>query len=392
MLRTKYLGQVTRRGIPLHPTSRELSEEISEHSRALGFDLIGVSSRLTPLHFDTYKRWLNAGMAGTMSHLGDNASRRKDLRTLLDDAQSIIVVAASYSAPKIPEEIRLDPSRGIIASYAGGGDYHPWMLSRLEKLAKKIRESAPELRFRAYVDTGPVLERDFAALSGLGFIGKNACLIHPGRGSFFFLGVLITNLELPARASQIEISCGNCTRCLEACPTGALVAPYTLDARRCISYLTIEQKGAIPRDLRPLIGNRIFGCDECQLACPWNKKFARPTMIPAFQSSPERLAPSLESLARLTDEEFKARFAGTVILRAKRRGLLRNVAIALGNWGSADALAPLKALIEDPEPLIRSHAAWALGRIGGEGQQLLRRMRKKETDAEVRSEIDAALQ
>jgi epoxyqueuosine reductase len=242
------------------------------------------------------------------------------------------------------------------------------------------------------VDTGPVLERDFAAQGGLGFIGKNACLIHPRRGSFFFLGVLITNLELPARTDPMEISCGNCTRCLEACPTGALVAPYVLDARRCISYLTIEQKGAIPHEFRPLIGNRIFGCDECQLACPWNQKFARPTTIPAFQTSLERRASNLAAFASLSDEEFKARFKKSAILRAKRRGLLRNVAIALGNWGSADALDPLKTLIEDSEPLIRSHAAWALGRIGGEGQQLLKRMRKKETDEEVRSEIDAALQ
>jgi len=371
-------------------SGHKLREELPAHSRALGFDLIGATSHLIPKHFDAFERWLNAGMAGSMDYL--HKQNRNHLRLVLEDARSAIVVGVGYTSENLPDAIRRDPSRGIIASYAGGEDYHPWMLSRLEKLAERIREFAPELHFRAYVDTGPVLERDFASQAGLGFIGKNACMIHPRRGSFFFLGVLITNLELPARTDPMEISCGNCTRCLEACPTGALVAPYVLDARRCISYWTIEQKGAIPHEFRPLIGNRVFGCDECQLACPWNQKFARPTTIPAFQTSLERRTPNLTALTSLSDKEFKARFEKSAILRAKRRGLLRNVAIALGNWGSGDALAPLKTLIEDSEPLIRSHAAWALGRIGGEGQQLLRRMRKKETDEEVRSEIDAALQ
>lgn len=367
-----------------------MMNEILSHAQALEFELAGITSHLIPKHFDAFERWLNAGMAGSMDYL--HKQNRNHLRHVLEDARSVIVVGVGYAGENLSDAIRRDPSRGIIASYAGGEDYHPWMLSRLEKLAERIRGFAPGLRFRVHVDTGPVLERDFAAQAGLGFIGKNACLIHPRRGSFFFLGVLVTNLELPARTDPMEISCGNCTRCLEACPTGALVAPYVLDARRCISYLTIEHKGAIPHELRPLIGNRIFGCDECQLVCPWNQKFARPTTITAFQTSLERRAPNLIALASLSDKEFKARFEKSAILRAKRRGLLRNVAIALGNWRSDDALAPLKALVEDPEPLIRSHAAWGLGRIGGEGQQLLRRMRRKETDEEVRSEIDAALQ
>ena len=374
----------------MHSTSRELSDEILAQGRAFGFDLVGITSHLIPIHFDAFERWLNAGMAGSMDYL--HKQNRNHLRHVLEDARSVIVVGVGYASENLSDAIRRDPSRGIIASYAGGEDYHPWMLSRLEKLAERIRGFAPGLRFRAYVDTGPVLERDFAAQAGLGFIGKNALLIHPQRGSFFFLGVLITNLELPAGPSPMEISCGNCTRCLEACPTGALVAPYTLDARRCISYLTIEHKGAIPHEFRPLMGNHIFGCDECQLACPWNQKFARPAMIPAFQTSLERRAPNLAALASLSDKEFKARFEKSAILRTKRRGLLRNVAIALGNWGSGDTLAPLRTLIEDSEPLIRSHAVWGLGRIGGEGQLLLKQMRKKETDEEVRSEIEAALQ
>ncbi|MFH1010741.1 MAG: tRNA epoxyqueuosine(34) reductase QueG [bacterium] len=391
MLRIKYSGQSTRWSMTLHPTSHELKQEILTQGRALGFDLVGISSRLIPVHFDAYERWINQGMAGEMSHLRQKAVLRCDLRTLLDDARSIIVVAANYSAPETPDKMRRDPSCGIIASYAGGKDYHPWMLSRLEKLAEKIREVAPELRFCVYVDTGPVLERDFAEQAGLGFIGKNALLIHPLRGSFFFLGVLITNLELPTTGSAMRISCGNCARCLKACPTGALIAPYTLDARRCISYLTIEHKGAFPRELRPLIGNRIFGCDECQLVCPWNQKFARPTGVSAFQTSPELLALSLESLARLTDKEFKARFAGTAISRAKRGDLLRNVAVALGNWGAEDAMAPLQTLMEDREPLVRTHAAWALGRLGDIGRNALEKRKRREIDGQVLCEIDAAL-
>jgi epoxyqueuosine reductase len=380
-----------RQGKSLDFAKHELSEQIHAFGRTLGFDLVGVSSSLTPARFGAYERWIASGMGGEMSHLRENASRRKDLGMLLDSARSVIVVGANYSAPQIPEEIRRDFSRGMIASYAGGEDYHPWMLSRLEKLAERITQFAPGLRFRAYADTGPVTERDFAAQASLGFIGKNALLIHPLRGSFFFLGVLITNLELPANQSPIPISCGTCARCLEACPTGALVAPYTLDARRCISYLTIEKKGSIPHELRPLIGNRIFGCDECQLVCPWNQKFARPTTIPAFETSPEELASKLTSLASISDEEFKKRFAGSVMLRTKRRGLLRNVAVALGNWGVDDALEPLKILIEDGEPLVRAHAAWALGRLGKMGRQVLEKRRPHETDGEVQREMEMAL-
>jgi epoxyqueuosine reductase len=380
-----------RQGKSLDFAKHELSEQICAFGRTLGFDLIGVSSSLTPARFGAYERWLATGMAGEMSHLQENVSRRQDLGMLLDSARSVIVVGANYSAPQIPEEIRRDPSRGVIASYAGGEDYHPWMLSRLEKLAERITQFDPGLRFRAYADTGPVMERDFAAQAGLGFIGKNALLIHPQQGSFFFLGVLIVNLELPTTQSPIPISCGTCTRCLEACPTGALVAPYTLDARRCISYLTIEKKGRIPHELRPLIGNRIFGCDECQLVCPWNQKFARPTTIPAFETSPEELAPKLTSLASISDEEFKKRFAGSVMLRTKRRGLLRNVAVALGNWGVDDVLEPLKILIEDGEPLVRAHAAWALGRLGKMGRQMLEKRRPHETNDEVQREMEMVL-
>ena len=366
-----------------------MTGDILSRARQLGFDIVGISTRLTPVHFDAFQRWLDAGMAGAMGYLRNE--RRRDVRSLLDDARSVIVVGVNYAGGELDEAVRRDPSRGIISSYARGKDYHPWMLSRLEELSGFIESLTPGSRSLTYVDTGPVMERDFASLAGLGFIGKNTCLIHPRRGSYFFLGVVITNIELTSRSNPPDISCGTCTRCIEACPTGALLQPHVLDARRCISYLTIEHKGAIPRELRPLIGNRIFGCDECQLVCPWNEKFSTETSAADFQSSPEQSAPELISLARLTEEEFRKRFAGTAVLRTKRRGFLRNVAVALGNWGAVEALAPLERLFNDDEPLIRRHAAWALGRCSKAGRRMLKKRKWIETDEGVFEEIEAAL-
>jgi epoxyqueuosine reductase len=232
--------------------------------------------------------------------------------------------------------------------------------------------SGKALASRAYVDTGPVLERDLAARAGLGFIGKNTLLIHPRLGSWLFLGELLLDLDLPpigpdfsgpGGARPVHGTCGRCTRCLDACPTGALVAPYILDARRCLSYLTIELKGSIPPDLRPLLGNHILGCDVCQQVCPWNRRFARPSHEPGFQPRPGALAPSLLDLMALDDEGFRQRFRGSPVTRANRRGLLRNVAVALGNWGDPAAMPALRRALGDAEPLIQDHAAWALERI-----------------------------
>ena len=365
-----------------------MTGDILSRAYGLGFDIVGIATRLTPVHFDAFQRWLDDGMAGAMGYLRNE--RRRDVRMVLDDARSVIVVGANYTGGELDETVRRDPSRGIIASYAWGKDYHPWMLSRLEELCDFIESLTPGSRSLAYVDTGPVMERDFASLAGLGFIGKNTCLIHPRRGSYVFLGVVITTVELTSRANPTNISCGTCTRCIEACPTGALT-PYVLDARRCISYLTNTHKDIIPRELRPLIGNRIYGCDECQLVCPWNLKFSKETSIADFRNSPEQRAPELVSLASLTEEEFQKRFAGTSILRRKRRGFLRNVAIALGNWGEQEALAPLEKLLNDDEPLIRGHAAWALGRCSEAGRRVLKKRKWIETDEGVLGEIEAVL-
>ncbi|MEW5957359.1 MAG: tRNA epoxyqueuosine(34) reductase QueG, partial [Chloroflexota bacterium] len=267
------------------------------------------------------------------------------------------------------------PARGRIARYAWGLDYHDVMLPRLRTLGDFIKkETGRDLKQRAYVDTGPVLERDFAAQAGLGFLGKNTLLISPRFGSYLFLGEILVDIDLeydepasdgggPPGESKRRGTCGRCTRCLTICPTHAFPAPYILDSNRCISYLTIELKGAIPVELRPRLGNWIFGCDECQEICPWVRRYSQPTPKPFLSYEPDRIAPRLVELLALDDRGFQARFKGTPLRRTKRRGLLRNVAVALGNWGSPEALPVLAQALHDPEPLIREHAAWAISQI-----------------------------
>jgi epoxyqueuosine reductase len=274
----------------------------------------------------------------------------------------------NYYPGEIPVEARTDPSRGLISRYAWGADYHDLMAPRLEELAASIRaETGGRAADRIYVDTGPVLERAYAAAAGLGFIGKNTCMIHPRFGSWLFLGEILLDVDVGRDVipSYKGGGCGTCTRCLEACPTGALVAPYVLDARRCISYLTIELKGAIPGELRPLLGNRIYGCDVCQEVCPW-QRFARPTQERAFRAAdPDRAAPPLLALIALDEEGFRRRYTGSPIARIGRGRFLRNVAVALGNWGDRQAIPALEKALTDADPLMREHAAWALERING---------------------------
>ncbi len=382
----------------------------------MGFDLIGVAPAARAPHADAYVAWVDAGYAATMGYMARDLARRQDPRQVLPGARSAVVVGLSYFVADPPADLWNDPSRGRIARYAWGLDYHDVMTPRLRQLAEFIAgEAGRETNYRVYVDTGPVLERDLAARAGLGFTGKNTCLISPALGSYLFLGEILTDLDLDfdsapsqslasdggeafpspvltgegqgggglvARISKRTLTlsapevlggrgqgvrsgtCGACTRCLVACPTHAFPAPYVLDSNRCISYLTIELKGSIPPDLRPLMGNWIFGCDVCQAVCPWPRRFARPARDPFLRFDPERAIPKLLDLITLTGDGFRARFAGSPILRAKRRGLLRNVAVALGNWGDARAIPFLRLALDDPEPLVREHAAWALDQIG----------------------------
>ncbi|MGQ9816183.1 MAG: tRNA epoxyqueuosine(34) reductase QueG [Candidatus Roseilinea sp.] len=352
---------------------------IVERALELGFDLIGFAPAGPTPGADRFLRWLSLGYAGEMGYLERSADKRADPRLALPGARTMILAGASYDTLAVPSEILTDPARGRIARYAWGADYHDILTPRLRQLGEFVaRES------RAWVDTGPVLERAWAEQCGLGFIGKNTCLIHRTRGSWFFLGAIVTPAEiqpdesasddaLSAHHSQSKVQnrkskcgCGNCARCLVACPTQAFPEPFVLDARRCISYLTIELKGSIPLELRPLMGNWIFGCDICQEVCPYVRQYSRPTREPAFYpSDPERAAPRLLDVLTWDRAAFNSRFKGTAVLRAKRRGLLRNACVAAGNWGSPQALPALTRLLEDEEPLVREHAAWAIARING---------------------------
>lgn len=373
-----------------------LAARIVAQARRLGFDLIAIAAARPPLTASLYRDWLQKGYHGAMAYLArpEAVACRTDPARLLPGVRSVVTVGANYHTLALPPPLHADPSRGTIATYAWGDDYHDLLTPRLHRLAEFIAAEIEEpLAYRAYVDTGPLLERDLAARGGLGFVGKNTNLIHPRLGSWLFLGELLVTVDLPPVRPQAPAgTCGRCTRCLAACPSHAFVAPYLLDARRCLSYLTIELKGPIPRELRPLLGNRIFGCDVCQEVCPWNRRFARPTAEPAFQPRPGAIAPLLLDLIALDEEQFRERFRSSPIRRARRRGLLRNVAVALGNWGDPAAVPGLARALHDAEPLIRGHAAWALGRIARpEARDALIHALPGETDEWVRQEMDLAL-
>jgi epoxyqueuosine reductase len=304
-----------------------------------------------------------------MEWLERTAAKRADPRSVLPGAQSIIVLAASYEMGETATEAALGIHRpsGVIARYARFADYHDVLGGRLERLAEFVNQlGGPATQSLFYVDTGPVLERDLAQRAGLGFVGKHTNLISRRLGNWIFLAEILTTLALEPDAAE-KNHCGNCTRCLTACPTGAITAPFELDARRCISYLTIELKGPIPVELRPAIGSRIYGCDDCLAVCPWNK-FARAGRLMRPHSRPDLGQPDLLDLLRLDAAGFKARFAGTPILRTKRRGLLRNVCVALGNIGDASALPDLQRATVDAEPLIAEHAHWAMDQIAARSQ------------------------
>ncbi len=370
----------------------DLAQQIKTHGSALGFDLVGVSQVGEPAHGDSFAEWLRRGYHGQMGYMARTARERAHQGEFLPWARSVVSVAQGYSTPhRRPSET--DGIRGWISRYAWGEDYHELMQGRLEKLLRFVRDVAgAEVRGRAFVDAGPVLDREAAARAGIGWYGKNTNLLSMRLGSFFFLGELFLSLDLPPDR-PVRDRCGRCRMCLDACPTRAFVGPYVLDARRCISYLTIELKGAIPRELRPLMGDHIFGCDICQDVCPYNARM-RPTHEPAFRPREGLHAPELIPFLALTDAEFKSRFQGSPILRAKRRGFLRNVCVALGNLKRPEAVPALaRTLREDPDSLVRSHAAWALGQIATpEAAAALRAARRREAEASVLEEIEDAIQ
>lgn len=369
-----------------------LTQRIKAQGAALGFDLVGISAVGEPPHGESFAEWLRRGYHGEMAYMARTAAQRMHPGDFLPWARSIVSVGLNYNTPHGRERVE-DGIRGWIARYAWGDDYHDVMQAKLERLLARVREQAgPEVQGRIFVDAGPILDREAGARAGIGWYGKNTNLLSMTVGSFFFLGELFLSLSL-APDRPIRDRCGRCRLCLDACPTNAFVGPYVLDARRCISYLTIELKGPIPPALRPLVGTHIFGCDICQDVCPYNTK-VKPTREAAFHPREGLHAPELIPLLGLTQADFTARFRGSPILRAKRKGFLRNVCVALGNLGRPEAVGPLAwTLREDPDALVRSHAAWALGRIGtDDAQAAIREVSTREADPAVLEEIRAALQ
>jgi len=366
-----------------------MKETIRQRARELGFDDCRFTTALPPDSAAKFQRWLGEGQHGQMSYLQRNAAKRVDPNKVLPGAKSVIVLVANYAKAESrvlsPQSTAHSPEArvqtpnfkrqtsnstthssqgaiGIVARYARYKDYHDVLGERLKALTEFTHQLGGNgTRSLWYVDTGPVLERDLAQRAGAGFIGKHTNVISRRLGNWLFLAEIITSLDLEPDAPE-KNRCGSCTRCLAACPTGAIRAPFELDARLCISYLTIELKGSIPVPLRQLIGNRIYGCDDCLAVCPWNR-FAREGQLMKSHARADLEIPDLLDLLSLDEAGFKSRFAGTPMLRTKRRGLLRNVCVALGNVGDESALPALEKAARDPEPLIVEHAGWAMDQI-----------------------------
>ncbi len=333
---------------------------LKRQARALGFDLVGVAPAALADGFDRLRDWLRRGFAGEMDYMRRRAEARSHPDSVLPDVRSVVMLGMNYlPAGGVEEGAR---GRGRVARYARGADYHDVLRERLNLLLAWLRSELPGCHGRGVVDTAPLLERDFARRAGLGWFGKNTMLLNKRLGSYFFLAALLVDVELRPDAPFEAHHCGTCTACLDACPTDAFVAPGVLDARRCISYLTIELKGAVPPDLRRGLGDWVFGCDVCQEVCPWNRKAPAATDA-ALRPRAELESLDLIELLGLSDEEFRRRFRGTALMRSKRRGLLRNAALVLGNAGDARALPALRRALEDPEPLIREAAQWAIAEI-----------------------------
>jgi epoxyqueuosine reductase len=336
-----------------------LEARLKQRAHELGFDLFGVAAAIPADGLDRLRFWLEQGYAGEMGYMQRHALAREHPSSILPAVRSVIMVGMNYLPAR---ELPKVPGRAKVARYARGEDYHDVLRGRLHQLLTWLQEAVPGCRGRAVVDTAPLLERDFARRAGLGWFGKNTMLLNKRLGSYFFLGALLVDVELSPSPAHETAHCGSCTACLDACPTEAFVSPGLLDARRCISYLTIELRGPIPPELRAPLGDWVFGCDICQEVCPWNRK-APPSAEPAFQPREDLESIDLVELLGLSEEAFRLHFRGTALTRAKRRGLLRNAAIVLGNQGDPAALPALERALDDPEPLVREAARWAIEQI-----------------------------
>jgi epoxyqueuosine reductase len=368
----------------------QLTAALKEQAGRLGFSLAGVCPAITPAGFSQLAQWIAQGYAGQMDYIPRRYQAYSHPRYVLDGARCLLVLAANY---RTREPARIQPGQGRISRYAWGDDYHEVLHQRLGRLADFLRQLVPQALVRGVVDTAPLMEREFAQLAGLGWAGKNTLLLHRELGSWFFLCVLLTDIELVCDAPHETDHCGTCRACLDACPTSAFVDARLLDSRRCISYLTIEHKGPIPRELRPLVGDWVFGCDICQEVCPWNHKHP-PSGHQSFAPRAGHDPLDLIGLFSLDDAAFRAMFRHTPLWRPRRRGLLRNAAIVLGNHPTPEALPALARGLADEEPLVRGASAWALGSYlqpGATARDLLASRLANETDPEVRHEIEWSL-
>ena len=343
------------------PTERDahIEERIKALGYGLGFDLVGITTLGPAETASEFDAWLAAGYAGEMDYMARGAEARRDSRLPRSGARTAVVVALGYGGAEPP---------GPVARYARGDDYHDVMQGKLRSLHRALEELVGRpIDGKPYVDTGPILERDLARRAGLGWFGKNTNLINPRIGSFFFLGALLLDVELEPDAPFDADRCGTCTRCIDACPTDAITAPGVLDARACISYLTIELRGSIPEPLREAMGTLLYGCDICQDVCPWNVRFSDELREPAFAPRSALGGMTASALAReiltMDDDDYRASFRGSPMKRAKLRGLKRNAAVVLGNIGTTEDTDVLTHALDDPEPIVREHAAWALRRV-----------------------------
>lgn len=369
--------------------SSDFVRRLKERAADLGLPQIGIAPIGPSDHAGFLRRWLDSGFAASMSWMHRTARDSVDLRNRFSWARSAVVAAVPYLSYRGERHTQ----RGLVphvARYALGRDYHAVLGERLERLNALIQEEAPGARSRVYVDTGPLLERELAARAGLGWFGKNANLIGPRGDSWILLGQILTSLDLPPDGPTAD-RCGTCTACLDACPTGAIPEPYMVDSNRCISYLTIELRGTVPRERRADIDDWVLGCDVCQEVCPWNRKVTPGTDVP-FQPGRHLEESGLADIISSTDEEYRRRFRDTPFERPRRRGVVRNALIVAANTGDEPALAAAAARLDDPDPVIRGTAAWAQGRTGGAvARRVLQRARPAEKDPAVRKDIEAAL-
>jgi len=387
--------------------SDELKSQIRTKALEHGFELCRVTRpQVGAVHTDALQSWVDADMQGEMAWMGEEnrLKRRKEPESMLDDVRSVITVAMSYTAPEYSlTEADNQTDRGVITAYAHGDDYHDVMKKRLKSLARDLDLLLGRHDQRVFNDTAPVLEHALAASAGLGWQGKHTLTIHRKLGSWFLLAEIFTTADLEVDQSAIN-HCGTCSACMDVCPTHAIVAPYVVDARLCISYLTIEFDGFIPLELREQMGNRIYGCDDCQQVCPWNGHAGKPVKfehespnrVDLLKPRGENVLPDLASLLRLDTGGFRETFRKSPIKRTKRAGLLRNVCIAMGNSANRGFIGDLIAVLDDEEPLIRGHAIWALAKLAGQGERgdLLDRlleMQVREQDDRVRDELTASI-